>query len=74
MQCRLCLVVETFVYPTEMSLFSSLSEKAKKTWGIMGRNWWGGWDFFALPRCSANPNGYVVLKFCVIFFFLVVFV
>ena len=37
--------IETFVYPTEMSLFFSLSEKAKKTWGIMGLNWWGG-DFF----------------------------
>ena len=48
--------IETFVYPTEMSLFFSLSEKAKKTWGIMGLNWWGGGILFALPNGAVQPH------------------
>ena len=37
-----------FVHPKEMSLYNFLSEKAEKTWGKTGQNWWRG-DFF----CSA---------------------
>ena len=54
-KCPKCPNIETFVYPTEMSLFSSLSEKAKKTWGIMGRNWWGG-DFFCTATVQCKPQ------------------
>ena len=35
--------------------FIWLSEKAKKTWGKTGQNWWGG-GFFALPNGAVQPH------------------
>ena len=43
------------VYPKEMSLLNFLSEKAKKTWGKTGQNWWRG-DIFALPNSALQPQ------------------
>ena len=44
-----------FVHPKEMSLYNFLSEKAEKTWGKTGQNWWWG-DFFAVPTSALQPQ------------------
>ena len=57
--------IETFVYPTEMSLFFSLSEKAKKNVGDNGTELVGGGFFLHCLTVQCNPIGYVVLKLLV---------